>query len=73
MLNFNDVKSSLPDRSRYCSPAADSNNNLDSADIIVSNICDSTNEQRAYIVHAVLSTVLLSIERNDIANTPASA
>ena len=43
----NVVKSSLPDRSKSCLPVDGSNNIHVSADIIISNICDGTDNQRA--------------------------
>ena len=68
------VKINAPERIECCLPVDGMNNNNNNentflnnnhADIVISNICDGTNEQRAEVVHSVLSTVLPSFNKND--------
>ena len=72
------VKINASERIECCLPMNGMNNNNNNnnnvntflnnndADIVISNICGGTDEQRAEVVHSVLSTVLPSFNKNDV-------
>ena len=62
-------KSALSDRNMQSSPMDGTNNADTTAEIIISNICNRTDEQRADVVHSVLSAFLPSIGRDNIMST----
>ena len=54
----------FPNWSKCCSPVDGMNNNGDfSNEIIITNICEGSDKQRAYVAYAVLSTVFPPVER----------
>lgn len=53
------------DRGRYCSSVDGMVRVEKPKEIIISNVCEGTDEQRADVAYAILSTILPSIARND--------